>query len=118
MPRATNAQASRRRRKRCLRQARGFYGARSRLYRKATEAVDRAMGLAYIHRKQKKHDYRQLWIARITAACKMNEISYSRFIEGLNKAGITLNRKMLSEIAIHDPAAFSEVVQRAKAQIA
>jgi large subunit ribosomal protein L20 len=88
------------------------------LYRKATEAVDRAMGLAYIHRKQKKHDYRQLWIARITAACKMNEISYSRFIEGLNKAGITLNRKMLSEIAIHDPAAFSEVVQRAKAQIA
>ncbi|NLB56510.1 MAG: 50S ribosomal protein L20 [Lentisphaerae bacterium] len=118
MPRATNAPASRRRRKRCLRQARGFYGARSRLYRKATEAVDRAMGLAYIHRKQKKHDYRQLWIARITAACKMNEISYSRFIEGLNKAGITLNRKMLSEIAIHDPAAFSEVVQRAKAQIA
>lgn len=118
MPRTTNAPASRRRRKRCLKMARGFYGARHRLYRKASEAVERAMALSYIHRKQKKREYRQLWIARISAACKLNDMTYSRFIQGLNKAGITLNRKMLSEIAIHDPAAFSKLVEQAKAALA
>lgn len=97
--------------------AKGFYGARSKLYRKASEAVDRAMSLSYIHRKQKKREYRQLWIARISAACKMHGINYSRFMEGLTKSGVTLNRKMLSEIAIHDPQGFEKIVQQAKTGI-
>lgn len=114
MPRATNAPASRKRRKRRLALAKGFRGARSKLFRTATEAVDRAMRLATIHRKHKKRDYRSLWIVRISAACKQNEISYSRFIEGMTKAGIELNRKMLSEIAIHDPQGFAAIVEKAK----
>ncbi|MBI2438818.1 MAG: 50S ribosomal protein L20 [Lentisphaerae bacterium] len=115
MPRATNAPASRRRRKRRLERARGFYGARSKLFRQATEAVDRAMRLATIHRKLKKREYRHLWIVRLNAACRLNGITYSRFIEGLTKAGIQLNRKMLSEIAIHDPAGFATIIGEAKA---
>jgi len=118
MPRATNAPASRRRRKRRLKQARGFYGARSKLYRQATEAVDRAKKLATIHRKLKKREYRSLWIVRLSAACRQHEMSYSRFIEGLTKAHVTLNRKMLSEIAIHDPDGFAKIVAQAKAAIA
>jgi large subunit ribosomal protein L20 len=114
MPRATNAPASRRRRKRRLALARGFYGARSRLYRQATEAVNRAMKLATIHRKLKKRDYRDLWIARLNAACHQHGLNYSRFIEGLTKAQVKLNRKMLSEIAIHDPKGFAEIVHLAK----
>lgn len=114
MSRATNAPASKRRKKRVLRQARGFSGARSKLYRKASEAVDRAMCMATVHRKQKKQDYRTLWIARVSAACKTNGISYSRFVDGLKKADIQLNRKMLSEIAIHDPDGFSFIVEAAK----
>jgi len=115
MPRATNAPASRRRRKRRLEQAKGFYGSRSKLIRQATEAGDRAMRLATIHRKLKKRDYRSLWITRLTAACRQNGITYSRFIEGLAKVRIELNRKMLSEIAIHDPEGFSRIVAEAKA---
>lgn len=115
MPRATNAPASRRRHKRVLRRARGFYGARHRLFRKATEAVDRAMRLATIHRKERKRDYRALWIIRINAACRLNGITYSRLIEGLHKAGIRLNRKMLAEIAIHDTDGFTRIVEQAKA---
>jgi len=115
MPRATNAPASRRRRKRRLQQARGFYGARSKRFRLATEAVDRAMSFAYKHRKLRKRDYRSLWINRLTAACRAAGITYSRFIEGAHKAGIALNRKMLSEIAIHDPAGFTRIVGLAKA---
>jgi len=114
MPRATNAPASRRRRKRRLEQAKGFYGSRSKLFRQATEAVDRAMRLATIHRKQKKREYRALWITRLTAACRLNGITYSRFIEGLTKARVELNRKMLSEIAIHDPDGFAKLVGEAK----
>jgi len=95
--------------------AKGFRGSRSKLYRQATEAVDRAMRLATIHRKHKKRDYRSLWIARISAACKQNDISYSRFISGLTKSSIALNRKMLSEIAIHDPEGFAFIVTQAKA---
>jgi len=110
MPRATNAPASRRRRKRRLALARGFYGARSKLFRQATAAVDRAMKLATIHRKQKKRDYRGLWIARLNAACRQQGINYSRFMEGLTKANVALNRKMLSEIAIRDPKGFAEIV--------
>jgi len=114
MPRATNAPASRRRRKRRLEQAKGFYGSRSKLFRQATEAVDRAMRLATIHRKLKKREYRSLWIARLSAACRLNGITYSRFIEGLTKARVELNRKMLSEIAIHDPEGFVKIVGEAK----
>jgi len=116
MPRITNAVASRKRRKRRLDQAKGFYGSRSKLFRLATEAVDRAMELSYTHRKMKKRDYRGMWITRLAAACKLNDISYSRFIEGLEKAGIELNRKMLSEIAIHDPEGFASIAKIAKAK--
>jgi large subunit ribosomal protein L20 len=84
----------------------------------ASEAVDRAMVMSTTHRKTKKRDYRGLWIARVTAACKQNEITYSRLIEGLTKASVVLNRKMLSEIAIHDPAGFTKIVSQAKAGLA
>ena len=115
MPRATNAPASRLRRKRRLKLAKGFRGARSKLFRQATEAVDRAMVLSTIHRKQKKRDYRSLWIIRLSAACRTNGITYSRFMEGLKKRNILLNRKMLSEIAIHDPEGFCKIVEESKA---
>ncbi len=118
MTRATNAPASRRRRKRRLALAKGFHGARSKLFRQATEAVDRAMRLATTHRKLKKREYRRLWIVRISAACRERGLSYSRFVEGATKAGIALDRKMLSEIAIHDPAAFSAIVDQAKSKLA
>ena len=114
MPRTTNAAASRKRRKRRLELAKGFYGSRSKLFRLATEAVDRAMVLSYTHRKDKKREFRGLWITRLAAACRLNDISYSRFIEGLRKAGIELNRKMLSEIAIHDAEGFASIAKIAK----
>ena len=118
MPRATNGPASRRRRNSRLKLAKGFRGARSKLFRMATESVDRAQAMAYVHRKHKKRNYRRLWIVRVNAACRMNGISYSRFIDGCSKAGIALNRKVLSEIAIHDPEGFTKVVETAKAQTA
>ena len=117
MPRATNAPASRKRRKRILKQAKGFRGGRSKLYRTATESVDRAMRMATEHRKLKKRQYRALWITRLSAACREQGITYSRFIEGATKAKIGLNRKMLSEIAIHDPAGFEQIVGQAKAAL-
>ena len=97
--------------------ARGFRGARSKLFRMATESVDRAMCMAFEHRKQKKRNYRGMWIMRISAACKAHDMSYSRLIQGLAKANIALNRKMLSEIAIHDPDGFAAIVDLAKAQL-
>lgn len=115
MPRSTNAPASRRRRRRRLELSKGFRGSRSKLFRQATEAVDRAMSMATVHRKTVKRDYRKLWIARISAASRANGMTYSRLIEGLTKAGIELNRKMLSEIAIHDPSGFSSLVEQARA---
>lgn len=117
MARTTNAPASRKRRKRRLKQARGFIGGRHRLFRTATEAVDKAMQHAYVGRKQKKQQYRGLWIARLSAACKNNDITYSRLMHGLEKAGVALNRKMLSEIAIHDPEGFTALVAEAKKQL-
>jgi large subunit ribosomal protein L20 len=117
MPRATNAPASRKRRKRRLDLAKGFYGARSKRFRQATEAVDRAMSMHFIDRKRRKREFRGLWITRLSAACRLNEITYSRFMEGLTKAGIALNRKMLSEIAIHDPSGFTSIVAAAKAKL-
>ena len=115
MARATNAPASRQRRKRRLALAKGFRGARSKRFRQATEAVDRAGRLATIHRRQKKRNYRVLWISRLSAACRASGTTYHRFIEGLTKAGVRLNRKMLSEIAIRDPAGFAAIVEKAKA---
>ena len=114
MTRATNAPASRKRRKRRLSLAKGFYGGRSKLFRMATESVDRAMRMATAHRQTRKRDFRSLWIVRISAACKLNGITYSRFIEGLTKAKIAINRKMLSEIAIHDALGFTSIVEQAK----
>ncbi|MFT5123136.1 MAG: large subunit ribosomal protein L20 [Kiritimatiellia bacterium] len=118
MPRSTNAPASRKRRKRRLKLARGFRGSRSKLFRTATEAVDHAMANAFTHRKQKKRMFRRLWIARINAATREHGITYSRFIHGMDKAGIELNRKMISEIAIHDPKGFEDLVSKAKSAIA
>ena len=112
--RVTNAPASRKRRRSRLELAKGFRGARSKLFRTATEAVDRARSLATIHRKLKKRDFRQLWIARINAATRAEGISYSQFIAGLTKAGVILNRKMMSEIAIQDPEGFKQLVEIAK----
>ena len=114
MSRATNAPASRERRRRILERAKGFRGPRSKNIRQAMEAVDRARRLATIHRKLKKRDYRRLWIARINAATRAEGISYSAFMAGLIRAGVTLNRKMLSEIAIQDPAGFKAIVDIAK----
>jgi len=117
MSRVTNAPASRERRRRRLDAAKGFRGSRSKLYRLATEAVNRAQRLHTVHRKHRKRDFRRLWISRINAATRVQGMTYSRFIEGLTKAGVTLNRKMLSEIAIHDPAGFTAIVGQAKAAL-
>ena len=114
MSRATNAPASRERRRRRLGLAKGFRGPRSKNFRQATEAVDRARRLATVHRKLKKRDFRRLWIARINAATRAEGVSYSKFMAGLIKAGCGLNRKMLSEIAIHDPEGFKTIVDLAK----
>ncbi len=114
MSRATNAPASRERRRRRLELAKGFRGPRSKNFRQATEAVDRARRLATVHRKLKKRDFRKLWIARINAATRAEGVSYSKFMAGLIKAGCALNRKMLSEIAINDPAGFKAIVELAK----
>lgn len=114
MPRATNAPASRKRRKTRLKAASGFRGSRSKLFRQATEAVDRAMRLAYIHRKDVKGDYRRLWTVRVSAACREQGLAYSRLIEGLKQAGVDLNRKMMSEIAYNDPDGFVQIVLLAK----
>ena len=117
MPRATNAPASKRRHKSRLKLAKGFRGSRSKLFRQATEAVDRAQAMAYVHRKQKKRNFRRLWTVRINAACRANDITYSRFIDGLTKAHIAINRKMLSEIAIFDEVGFVKLVTTAKEAI-
>lgn len=109
MPRAKTGAASTRRHKKVLARAKGFYGASHRWYRNAIEATMRAMRYAQHGRKTKKRDFRQMWIIRISAACRMRGASYSAFIAGLVKANITLNRKMLAEIAVSDPAAFDQI---------
>ncbi|MCD6170206.1 MAG: 50S ribosomal protein L20 [Candidatus Latescibacteria bacterium] len=114
MPRATNSVASRRRRKRVLNAARGYWGGRSRLYRTARESVNRALVYAYRDRKRRKGDFRRLWILRINAAARLNGISYSRFIYGLKKAGVAADRKIMADLAVSDPAAFSALVEKAK----
>jgi len=114
MPRVTRGFKARRRRNKVLKLAKGYYGARSRLYKSATEAVDRALVYAYRDRRQKKRDFRKLWIARINAGAHMNDMSYSRLMGGLKKAGIELDRKVLANMAILDAAAFSKIVRIAK----
>ena len=113
MPRVTRGFKARRRRNRVLKLASGYVGGRHRLYRTATEAVDRALGYAYRDRKARKSDFRRLWITRINAACRLNGMSYSKFIGGMKKAEIDLDRKVLSNMAILDPAAFSQIAKLA-----
>ncbi len=105
------------RRKKVLKLAKGYYGSRSSLFKTAKQAVYKTGRYAYIGRKQKNRDFRKLWITRISAAAKMNGMNYSTFIYGLNKAGVALNRKMLSEIAVSDAAAFTALVEKAKAAL-
>lgn len=105
------------RRKKALKQAKGYFGSKHRLYKTAKEQVMHSGAYAYRDRKARKRDFRKLWITRINAACRLNEISYSKFINGLNKAGIEINRKMLAEIAIDDEKAFANLVSMAKAAL-
>ena len=117
MARIKGATMTRKRRNKVLKMAKGYYGSKSKLFKTAKQAVMKSGNYAYIGRKQKKRDFRRLWIARISAACKMNGINYSTFINGLKKANIDLNRKMLSEIAIADPQGFAALVEKAKAAL-
>lgn len=117
MPRATNAKATKRRRKRVVKLAKGFFGNKSRLFRYAKDAVWRAGKFAYRDRKKKKTEFRQLWIIRINAACRPHGMSYSRFMAGIKAAQIDLNRKSMSELAIHDEIAFKAIVEKAKAAL-
>jgi large subunit ribosomal protein L20 len=118
MPRAKGGTKTRARHKKRLKLAKGYYGAKSKLFRTATEAVDRAQVYAYRDRRNKKRDFRRLWITRITAACKAHSMLYSRFINALKKAGIELDRKVLSDMAIQDPAGFTKLIETAKGQLA
>jgi large subunit ribosomal protein L20 len=117
MPRVKRSITAKKKRRKILKLAKGFFGARSRLLRTATEAVDRSLKYAFRDRRVRKRDFRKLWIARINAAARSNEITYSRLIDGMNKAGLDINRKMLAEIAIHDPQAFSQIVTVAKGHL-
>ena len=117
MARIKGAMMTRKRRNTVLKLAKGYYGSKHSLFKTAKQAVMKSGNYAYIGRKQKKRDFRRLWITRISAACKANGTNYSTFINGLKKAGITLNRKMLSEIAIADPAAFTALVEKANAAL-
>ncbi|MBN4054361.1 50S ribosomal protein L20 [Nitrospira defluvii] len=118
MPRTKGGPKTRRRRKARLKMAKGYYGAKSKLFRTATEAVDKSLLYAYRDRRNKKRAFRRLWIARINAAVRMHHLSYSRFMEALRKSGTRLNRKILAEIAAHDPAGFTQIVQSIQPHIA
>ncbi|KMT22665.1 50S ribosomal protein L20 [Clostridium cylindrosporum] len=117
MARVKRAVHSHKRRRKVLKLAKGYYGAKSKLYKIAKQAVMKALSQAYIGRKLKKRDYRRLWIARINAAARVNGLSYSKMINGLKIAGVDINRKMLSEIAINDAAAFAELAEVAKSKL-
>lgn len=114
MARVKNSVVTKARHKKVLKQAKGYFGSKHRLYKTAKEQLMHSGQYAYRDRKQKKREFRKLWITRINAACRQNDISYSRFIEGLTKAGVEVNRKMLSEIAISNPEAFTELVKVAR----
>ena len=117
MARIKGAMMTRKRRNKILGMAKGYWGSKSRHFKMANQAVMKSLRYAYIGRKQRKRDFRQLWITRISAACKLNGMNYSTFMHGLKVAGIQMNRKMLSETAINDPAAFTALVEKAKASI-
>ncbi len=108
---------ARRRRKKILKLARGYRGGRSKLYRTAADAVDKALMYAYRDRRQKKRDFRRLWISRINAAARMNDLSYSKFIHGLKLAGVELDRKVLAELAVSDPRGFAHIAQMASEKL-
>jgi large subunit ribosomal protein L20 len=114
MPRAIDGTRHKNRRRKVLKQARGYWGRRSKLYRTAKDAVAKSLTYAYRDRRRKKRDFRALWIARISAACRDHDLNYSRFMEGLRKGRVAINRKALSNLAIEDPNAFSELVKIAK----
>jgi large subunit ribosomal protein L20 len=114
MPRSVNAVASRARRKKILKQAKGFYGKRKNVYTVAKNVLEKGLGYKYVGRKLKKRDYRSMWIVRINAAVREEGLSYSQFINKLNVAGITLNRKVLADLAMNEPEAFKAVVAQAK----
>jgi large subunit ribosomal protein L20 len=118
MPRVKRGVVARARHKKILKQAKGYYGARSRVYRVAAQAVTKAGQYAYRDRRQRKRQFRQLWIARINAAARQNGMSYSRFINGLKKASVEIDRKILSDIAVHDKVAFSALIEAAKGALA
>ena len=117
MSRTSNSPASRNRRRKVLKMARGYYGAKSRLYRTANEAVIRSLRYSYRDRRTRKRQFRRLWITRINAAARMNGLSYNRFIDGLNKAQIEVDRKMLAELAVNDQEVFNQLVEVAKAHL-
>ena len=117
MARVKGAMMTRKRRNKVLKLAKGYYGSKSKLFRTAKQAVMKSGNYAYIGRKQKKREFRRLWITRISAGCKMNDMNYSTFMNGLKKSGVTLNRKMLSEMAIADPEGFAALVEKAKAAL-
>ena len=117
MARIKGAMMTRKRRKKVLKLAKGYYGGKSKLFKTAKEAVMKSGQYAYIGRRQRKRDFRRLWIARINAAAKLNGMNYSTFMNGLKKAGITMNRKMLAELAVSDAAAFTALVEKAKAAL-
>ena len=118
MARVKRGVMARRRHKKVLAQAKGYYNARRKVFRVAKQAVTKALQYAYIGRKQKKRNFRSLWITRINAAARINGMSYSRFINGLMKAGITLDRKVLADIAVHDAAGFAALAEKAKGALA
>ena len=117
MARVKGAMMTRKRRKKVLKLAKGYWGSKSRHFKMAKQAVMKSGNYSYIGRKQRKRDFRRLWITRISAGCHLNGMNYSTFMNGLKKAGVTLNRKMLSEIAIADPQAFAALVEKAKAAL-
>lgn len=117
MARIKDALSTRKRRNKVLKLAKGYYGSKSKLFRTAKQAVMKSGNYAYVGRRLKKRDFRRLWITRISAACKLNGMNYSTFINGLKKANINLNRKMLSEIAVSDPEAFTALTEKAKAAL-
>jgi large subunit ribosomal protein L20 len=118
MPRAKGGFKTRRRRKKILEKAKGYYGAKSRLFRVATETVDKALQYAYRDRRMKKREFRALWITRISAAVRAMGLNYSQFMNGLKKANIALDRKALADLAYHDPKAFSQIAETVKSQLA
>ena len=117
MARVKGAMMTRKRRNKTLKMAKGYWGAKSKHFKMANEQVMKSLTYAYVGRRLKKRDFRQLWITRISAACKMNEINYSQFMHGLKLAKVEINRKMLSELAIADPAAFTKLVETAKKKL-